>query len=70
MDTPMNGVVIIKFNFMKLCKICKKVKFDWQFFKEFRCYFDICDNNYTDICKKCAKEIAYKAVIKENDKIK
>lgn len=54
---------------MKECKKCKQVKFNWQFFKEWFCCPAGCVYNYIDICKKCAKQISYEAVIEENNKV-
>ncbi len=51
---------------MKVCKICEKVKFEFQFYDEYFCGIGGCVSEKTDICKKCAKDIEYKAVIREN----
>jgi hypothetical protein len=53
---------------MKICKKCKKVKYDWQFFKEWYCCIAGCISDRTDVCKSCAKEIGYDAVIEFNNK--
>ena len=51
---------------MKQCKICKEVKFSWQFWSDIDYVLGV--TWISDICKKCAKEIGRKAVLKELEK--
>jgi len=53
---------------MKQCKICKEVKFSWQFWSEKDYVLSV--TWISDICKKCAKEIGNRAVKKELFKTK
>jgi len=47
---------------MRECKVCKLVKFDWQFYKKWFCCPAGCVASITNICKKCAKDMGDEAV--------
>jgi hypothetical protein len=53
---------------MRECKKCKKVKFDFQFFKEYFCCPYGCIGTITWLCKKCANEIGYEKSVEEAKK--
>ena len=53
---------------MKVCTECKQVKFDFSFYK-LHIYVNFEGMTHlTDLCKKCAKNIAEAAIIKYIEK--